>query len=59
VTVNTIIETDRLCDVYCKRPGGGGAQNLKGITVSYAKCSGTVRVSLCRSLLLKMLKRTR
>ena len=60
VTVNTIIETDRVCDVAILQEAWRGrcAEPERYHSV-VCQVFRDVRVSLCRSLLLKMLKRTR
>ena len=60
MTVNTIIETDRVCDVAILQEAWRGrcAEPERYHSVVCQVFRG-VRVSLCRSLLLKMLKRTR
>ena len=60
MTVNTIIETDRVCDVAILQEAWRGrcAEPERYHSV-VCQVFRDVRVSLCRSLLLKMLKRTR
>ena len=60
MTVNTIIETDRVCDVAILQEAWRG-QCAEPERYHSVVCQvfRDVRVSLCRSLLLKMLKRTR
>ena len=60
MTVKTIIETDRVCDVAILQEAWRGrcAEPERYHSV-VCQVFRDVRVSLCRSLLLKMLKRTR
>ena len=58
MTVNTIIETDRVCDVAILQEAWRGrcAEPERYLSV-VCQVFRDVKVSLCRSLLLKMLKR--